>query len=145
MKINNHSTLGPLAAAVLLTTLLSATADAGGVITHGRETWSRETPADDHVQEQCDAQCLELYDIFLEIFSSHDAVVSQQASLQGVDVSVPVLDAPENFGIDVSNAHEAGCSASGAEPHILWLMTGWFLWRRRLGQRRGRSAATLER
>lgn len=140
MKINNHSRLRTLAAAVLLTTLLSSTADAGGVITHGRETWSRETPADSHVQEQCDARCMELYDIFLEIFSSRDAVVSQQASLQGLDVSVPVLDTPDNFGIDVSNAHAAGCSSAGAGPPILWIMTGWLLWRRRQGQRHGRSS-----
>ncbi|MEL6547000.1 MAG: hypothetical protein AAFQ82_20405 [Myxococcota bacterium] len=96
-----------LSAALLGSTLLGSVAMAGGVITHGRDN--------DHIlrSEECDQVCMDLADWAAQVFESRDAFISRRADELGQDeVTLEMLDAPEQFGVEPEPGE--GCAASGA-------------------------------
>ncbi len=102
----------------------SGEAQAGGVITHGRDRPNLI------VDGACDAECQELHSWVMELYDSRDAMIAQRADALGFEVlTLEMLDQPEVFGVAPQAEAQGGCAASGGS--LFAGLVGLFLLRRR--------------
>lgn len=121
----NHRLLLPLIAAVTVFAV-NENAQAGGVITHGRESVEHDTITHD----PCDAECHELRHWVMELYEGQDAMVARRADWLGLELTLEMLDDPEGQGVAADAEAQGGCAATGGSLFAT-LASLWLLRRRR--------------